>query len=498
MAIKRFASAMKDSLDIRDVLGMQAGKVVAYILLVVLSVGAALTISNTGVMIGGVFLILAIGLPIVFACLLYPRFGLLLALTASYFITYVKRITFMYEAPYGLVMEVAVYVTVLGVLFRAAFKKDLSLGNFTNSISIVFIIWLVYNLGIQLFNPYTHSLAGWFLTVRGTMMYLMIYFIALYCFKDIKYIKLFTIVWLVLALLCALYGLYQEYVGMPGYDLRWVYSSRARFRLNFIWGRFRKWSFLSDSMTFGVFMAFAAIFCLILFLGPNKLKRRIFLGISTVLLFLGMAYSGTRTAYAIVPVGIVLFILMTINNYKTLIFALMSFLVFAFLIFGPVQNPILNRFRSAFDEDDPSLQVRENNRDYIQPYIWSHAMGGGLLTTGDTGLKYYPDHELSGFATDSGFLKTALETGWIGLIIQIALYFSALVYGLSGFYKCRDPEIRTLYAAYICAFFAVTIANFAQVASSKYPVGILIFCIYAIFIHLNKISSERPQKEAKS
>jgi cell division protein FtsW (lipid II flippase) len=251
-------------------------------------------------------------------------------------------------------------------------------------------------------------------------------------------------------------------------------------------------------MTFGVFMAFAGIFCLIMLLGPNSVRRRILLGIATVLMFLGMAYSGTRTAYAILPVGIILFIVMTINNYKTLIFALLSFLTFAFLIFGPIQNPILNRFRSAFDEDDPSLQVRENNRDYIQPYIWSHPMGGGLLTTGDTGLKYYPEHELSGFATDSGFLKTALETGWIGLIIQIALYFAALSYGLSGFYRCRDPQLRSLYAAYLCGFFAVTIANFAQVASSKYPMGILIFCIYALFIQLNKITLTTQEKGPKS
>lgn len=465
-------------------------KFVVYALMFLLCVFISLVISKSNVFVGGALILVTLCIPFAIACVIYPRFGLLLALGLSYFIVFFKRITYQYEAPFAVVVDLIVYLVSLGVLIRVFLIRNFTLAPFNNAISLALLAWILY-LILQVFNPNTSSLVGWSLFMRGISMSILLYLISLYCFSDLKFIKVFTIFWVGLALISALYGIYQEIMGLPDFDLRWVYSSKARYRLNFIWGRFRKWSFLSDSMTFGVFMAFTGIFCLIMTLGPYKLKRKILLAVCSAIMFLGMAYSGTRTAYAIVPVGISLFVMMTINNIRSVIFAFATFSILAFLIFGPIQNPILNRVRSAFDENDPSLQVRNVNREYIQPFIWSHSFGGGLLTTGDAGLRYYPDHELAGFAADSGFLMSALEQGWIGLIFHILLYSVALIYGVNSFYRCRDPEVKILFAAYICAFFALTLANFTQAASAKYPMGLLIFCIYALLTQMNRLSIEK-------
>jgi hypothetical protein len=454
-------------------------KPLIYLGLFVVSIAFAIIISTSSLVISGAFVLLTLGLPIFILCFVYPRLGFLLSLGSSYFVIFLKRITYQYEAPFGAMIELLLYIAAIGALFRVVVKKDISFENFKNPLSVCILVWLAYHI-MQAFNPSAHSLIGWMITMRDVITYMLFYFLALYSFSELRFIKFFTYFWAGLALFAALYGIYQEYAGLPDFDLRWVSSSEMRFRLNFIWGRFRKWSFMSDSANFGVFMAFSSIFTLVLILGPYTFKRKILFAFASMLMIMGMAFSGTRTAYAMIPAGLVLFVLMTINNYKTLAFAFIFMAVFAFLIAGPINNPVLNRVRSAFDEDDPSLRVRNENRKEMQPYILDHPIGGGLLTTGDSGLKYYPNHELSGFPSDSGFLKSALEIGWIGLTIQLLLYFVALAYGISCFYNCTNPEMKILLAAYISAFFAVSLANFSQVAT-KLPIGPLLFCIFALF-----------------
>jgi putative inorganic carbon (hco3(-)) transporter len=470
--------------------GFLSGKIakpVVYAMLFFVSIGLALIISSSSITVSAMFLIFSLGLPVAIISFVYPRVGFLISIGITYFIIFIKRVIHQYDAPVGIIVEGVLYISAIGALFRTVVKKDISFHNLKNPLAIVILIWLAYHL-LQAFNPSTYSLTGWIVTIREVTTFLMFYLLALYSFNDFKFIKLFTYFWVGLAVVAALYAIYQEYVGLPEFDLRWVYSSEARFKLNFIWGRFRKWSFLSDCANLGVFMAFSSIFTMIMLMGPYSLKKKIVLFIITVLLCMAMAFSGTRTAYAMVPVGVIVFIMMTINNYKTLLFAFSFILIFVFLIFGPIENPVLNRVRSAFDEDDPSLQVRNENRKTIQPYILEHPIGGGLSTTGDSGLKYSPQHELAGFPSDSGFLRTALEMGWIGLVLQLLLYATSSAYGIYIFYKTKQPEVKIMLAAYVAASFAFTLANFSQVAT-KMPIGPILYSVYAVFIQLGRLNA---------
>ena len=130
------------------------------------------------------------------------------------------------------------------------------------------------------------------------------------------------------------------------------------------------------------------------------------------------------------------------------------------------------------------MQVREQNRDNIQPYMWTHPIGGGIGTTSTFGEKYHPGHALAGFPPDSGYMLTVLETGYIGLLLAVWLYFITLVVGVKNYFRAKNPAVKNYYVAYMAAFFAITFGNIAQNAVSYPPADIINVCILVLMFRL--------------
>lgn len=348
------------------------------------------------------------------------------------------------------------------------------------------MVWLTYNL-LQAFNPNSLSIQGWLVGLRGVFTGFLFVMISLYAFSSKKFTIVFTKFWLLLALLTAIYALKQEYFGLYEFEKSWLYSDPKVLGLSTVAGRIRKWSILADVSSFGIFMAFSGLACCILAFGPFKLRNKIILLISGFLIFYAMVFSLTRTAYAMVPVGFALYFLMNINN-KKILFASIGFCIFGIiLIFGPFYSGPLSRIRSTFrPTEDGSYLVRENNRSFIQPYIYKHPFGGGPMSVGIPGEKYHPGHTLAGFPPDNFYLRTALEYGWIGLFLFLTLYSTVMVLGIKGFYQVRDPTIKILYAAYVTCLFSLSIANFAQVAHGQPPLSFIVGSIYALMYRLKE------------
>ncbi|MBL7856242.1 MAG: O-antigen ligase family protein [Cyclobacteriaceae bacterium] len=306
-------------------------------------------------------------------------------------------------------------------------------------------------------------------------------------------VRFFTKFWLAIALLAALYGMHQEHVGFTSFEIR---SASANGGLKPIWGRIRKWSFLSDVSAFGLFMSYSATICFILSLGPFKIRDRIILVVSGILMYVSMTYSGTRTAFATLFLGLAFYVFLSLNNRKTLIFASLFAFVFVALVYGPFYGPTFSRMRSLFNyEEDASMGVRDGKRVRLQPYARENPFGGGLNTAGNVGLRYEPNHPMAGqFDPDSGYLRMALERGWIGLIINFTLYTLVLIYGIHNYHRSNDKEVKIYYAAYMAAYFALTIAHFTQDAMDQKPVVVVIMSSYAIFVRLIEIEKIKQKK----
>lgn len=463
------------------------------ILLVITGVVLSALIVWKGLLIGFGLLGVLLGIPLLAICILFPHYGYFIAFFLSSFVFLAKRFV---DLPFGSIPELLMLASCLGLLLQKKKTKTNERNNILqNPITIIITIWVIYLL-IQAFNPNATSINGWLFGTRGFLNLIGYYTVSYFVFSQKKNLLIFIKLWIGIAILVALYGLYQEFAGLPSYDLAWVTSTKELIGLNFIQGRWRKWSFLSDCTAFGIFMAISAIFCFILILGPYSKRKKVILGFSGLLMLLAMSYSGTRTAYAMIPAGFLIYGLLTINRTSTIAFGVVSVILFIGILFVPVYNPTLSRIRTTFSpSEDASMNVRNFNRAIIQPYIHTHPLGGGLSTTGDNGVRFAPNHYLAGFPPDSGYLQITLETGWVGLIITIILYGTIMITGINNFFKIKDKQGQNLLAAFIAAFFALTIAFYTQVSITQLPINFICYACYVLMYKFPALYSTESQQE---
>jgi len=103
------------------------------------------------------------------------------------------------------------------------------------------------------------------------------------------------------------------------------------------------------------------------------------------------------------------------------------------------------------------------------------------MTTKPVAKKYNPDHELSDFPPDSGFLKIAVEQGYVGLIINMLLFLICILVAVSEYFHAVDNKIRTYLIAFITFLFSNSIGMISQNEISQIPL-ITIFSIIVAFI----------------
>lgn len=427
---------------------------------------------------------------IAFLCFRSIEAGLYINIFYSFFIYYISRLFFNDQFPVGLVSDGLILCTFFGLFFKLTDWKK-SINNFiANPIAICILILFCY-MFIELFNPYAHSFTGWYQAFRKIISSVLLLFIGFNLFSNYAIVKRFIIFVFFVCTIAGFYGCVQQWHGLFDFERAWAIASEKRFVITYIGSDFRKFSTFSDATAYGVLMTSAAVFFMIIGLGQRKWLYRLILFTGVGFMILGMAYSGTRTANAMLVGGLFMYCLLTFNKRSTQVFGAIMTIVFVALIYGPFYgNATLNRFRSTFHgSKDASYLVRENNRKVIQPYIWSHPIGGGIGTTGGAGLQYNPGHYLAGFPPDSGYLKKALESGWIGLIINLILYFIIMQKAINGFFTVRNDRIRWVAAACVSAVFSFYIAEFPQDAIGQITDIVIYFPMVAIIMNIKMIDN---------
>jgi len=440
--------------------------------IILLTAGLLITIlaSSGGMEFSIVALLAIVAIPVALVSAISLKTGFYLLLFLTSFMPVTERIFYL-QINAGTYIDIFIYYLLVIALIKKIISNDWKF--IRHPITVLLLIFFFYNF-LQLFNPAGDPTA-WFFGIRLIFRFVCVYIIAESVFRTRKDIFGFAKVWLFIGLLAAIYAMYQEWVGLPSFDMHWATKTPERQNLLWMGNRFRKWSFLSDVANFGLFMAFAGLMAFFLSLAKFKIYKKVILIILGLLFWVAMVYSGTRTAYAIIPVGVALYFFMNINKVKTLAFGVIAGMTFIFLYFAPIYNPSLNRLRSAFSpSEDASMNLRDLNRQSIQPYIYSHPLGGGLNTTGTPGLEYSPGHPLAGFPPDSGFLKTLLETGWLGLMLQMAFYVVVLATGIKSYYLVNDQLLKRYLLAFIASFFALTVALYAKLTIEGFPLLLII------------------------
>jgi putative inorganic carbon (HCO3(-)) transporter len=437
--------------------------------------------NKQGVNIGLLLTGISVSLLIVFLSLYKYLAGIYTITVMGFVIFTLGRLIYM-DIPWGTALELLIFITTLGMLVSQKIKNNQLGPFFRKPFVIVFSIYLLYVI-ISVVNPAMNSKLGWISEFKR--------FFSLYCFFLLIYIGLDNIkdhyrygrLLLILCAIAALYGCYQQFFGFADFEMNYIVRSEARRKLLFmISGVKRKFSLFSDPSSFGITMAASASILLSMIANSKLSKKTVIYSILLVLSLMGLAFSGTRTAYLAFAAGAGFFILLTVNKVATRIMGILLLAGFAFIMIVPIySNPTLNRVRSAFDLDnEASLNVRDVNRKSVQPYMLVHPFGGGLGTTGGSGVKYNPGHFLAGFATDSGYLQTSTELGWIGLILLLVQYYLIFREGLNVYFNTDKKDIKRLIACCLVCIFTFVISQYAQVAVGQFPDSFLFYGAAAI------------------
>jgi putative inorganic carbon (hco3(-)) transporter len=468
--------------------------VVGYVLMGALAVAIAymsvfVSYKSTFMLVGGVtFCVIGV------ACVLYPYFGYYTTIIVSCLIFSPER-AFGLALPFGFAIEIYSYLTLLGVVTHSYAKQEIDRTFWRHPITVCLLVYLGFYT-MQAVNPSLQSKLGWFNYYRKFISFFAFYFMT-YCLLNSKErIRFFLKFWVVLITFLALYACKQQWLGFFQWESNWIMADEKRLELLYQQGLMRKFSLLSDPAASGVLFSAFMVFLLVLGLRTSNKKHKYWLYGFSIICFLAFSYSGTRTGNVIFIGGVFFYALATITDKRTLRFVAAAAIGFILLLSIPVYNPVLLRIRSTFEgSKDPSAAFRDMNRKRIQPYIYSHPIGGGINTCIPEGLIYSPGHYLASFPSDSGYLKLAVEQGWVGLALALIFYYLILRTGIKNFYRARAPEIRMWYIATLSFVFCLYIGQFSQIVIGQYPTIFLYYGAMVIFIKLIKYEKAKPQTE---
>jgi putative inorganic carbon (HCO3(-)) transporter len=421
-----------------------------------------------------------------------PFYGLMLNVVLCFLVFLPQRI---FGLTYSLasIWEIHIVICFFSVMFslkgtRARLENR---AFFRNPITVLIIIYFLYILA-QYFNPNVPNKMGWILFIRRSISFMFIYFTAYYILDDFYKIRRFFQVLIIMIALTTAYGYWQHAFGLPPWDSEYLNQSPLTYNLHVQWGLIRKFSFL-DVVTFPMIVNVGALILVIFALFEKRQLRLLLYLIAAAIMLVGATFSGTRSASYIFPAGLLLYSVTNINKPRTiLIYGAVIAIIFLLVTLPVHRFNTLNRFRSSFTVDDASLEVRNTNRERIQPYIYAHPFGGGLLSTGANGEKLFPNHPLAKFPPDSGLLATALEKGWIGLVLDMLLFLVMMIEGTKGYFRTGNEAYKKYYLAMTCGIFSLVLGEYAQIVIFQIPVRMFFLPAAAIIIRLRQLDKQNP------
>lgn len=432
---------------------------------------------------------------------LYPMFGYGFAFFLCFFLMIPSRLTngpMGSVIPTGLLPEFISYLTLLGLLGRQEYRKEITTQFWSNPIILWSVVMMIYYFLI-FFNPAMGSKVGWFNFTRKQFSYSIFIVITFMLVNSRRSLIFVMRLWIIVSTIHALYACKQQWFGFAQFEYMWLISDPKRFDLFVNGGFVRRFGLVSDPASAGVLYACSCVLLLILGLRAKESWKRIVYFLLAIIHFLASSYTGTRTATLMIVAGMAFYCIITLYEKRTLIFSAVFGIGLMGLLFAPIyDNMIINRLRSTFEgSNDASQMARDINRKMVQPYVWSHPIGGGLNTAGLVGQTYNPGHYLSMIPPDSAYMQTMMEQGPIGLALLLIFYYVILRTGIKYFYRVRDHYIKTLYVANLVSIFTMLVGQFSQQAIGQYPSVLYFYAGLALLLKLhhfdrNKITATEP------
>ena len=379
--------------------------------------------------------------------------------------------------------------------------RETNFENLANLMTIGVLGWCIFCI-IEVFNDTCGlgiNVTAWFTGVR-LMAFQLLYAVIVFSLYINTSKRLYQLIfwWAGLVLFSVLWTWKQQNIGFTAAENAWL--NNYAYRTHRVNGILRYWSVFNDAAIFGIHMASASAFFIILAI-TNKIKKyRIFFGIVGILSVWAMFASGTRTAIFCLIAGFCVFLVLSksikiIAPVSVVLAIFLSLLIFTDIGQG---NSQIRRMRSAFNKEDASANVRDVNKAAISKYMKDAPWGIGIGIFEKDIPAWNKFKIVSGIPPDSEYVFIWVRTGKIGItwfiICNLIIFIGACCV---VFFNIKNRTLMGIGAGWCAAFIALHLGGYANQILMQFP-NVLIFYggLTTVFI-LPKIEPQFEEYEAK-
>ncbi len=428
-------------------------------------------------------------LPLVVAAIGYgfqnPYFVYLLYATYAFFFTTISRYTLKDKLSVGLDIILVYLALSLLVVFYLK-KKNFNLKNAINIFTISYIVWIVFIL-LQLTHPQITSEG----ITHGIRIMILetftLYILASIVSNSPKILKNGLMLIGVFIIIAFLKLMYQKYVGFDSAEKYWLYVQEAA-RTHIISTGIRYFSYFTDAANFGTVMGAAATVYTIIGFNTSNRKLAIFYISIGVMGIIGMFLSGTRGTLIIPFAGVAIYGLICKNIKQFIAMVIIGVILFAFLAFTDIgnSNSFIRRARTAIHPtEDASYIVRVENRKEIALHLKDNPFGVGISNVIPK-LWLRPDltYEEGTLPPDSYFVSIWIQTGIVGLVLNISIYLITLL-GCCYIvmFKVNDRYLRQILAVFTATVFGILLSGYVGAAPGMPPTNFIIIAMIAFVMN---------------
>lgn len=427
----------------------------------------------------------------------HPRFSYLVYITFMFYMTAIMR--YSRQGGLSVIGNILLVFIAICILIYCIYKEeDLHLSQAFSFLTVCYGIWALYIL-IQFINPtsdeasYVIGLRIWILEIPVLCM------VSCILLNRPRYLKTGLIIIGLFVVTAFLKLLYQKY--------RWFDAAETEWLMNGSWfthllpSGIRYFSIYSDAGSFGSSMGMITIVYGITAFHTRHLWTRWFYVAVSLMGMAGMFMSGTRGAVIVPLGGLALYCLISRNikvTASSAVFLGLAYLFFAFTDIGD-GNGMIRRMRTAFSpKEDASFNVRLENQKKIAEYIKAHPWGTGL----GKGVERVHFSEYEGTRTDtippdSFYVDIWTQTGYVGLILYIAICSALILYGSHIIvFRIQDKELRHTLAGLLCGVFGMWLNGYVGRGMGMPPSNVMIIAALAFIMNGpymdRQISAEKP------
>lgn len=403
----------------------------------------------------------------------YPRIAFVAALYCNYFAVGLSRYI---PAPVGLTVDAMLVLTLVSLIF-SQFNHKVPWQMAARDYTYISIAWFIM-IFMQLFNPEAVSREAWFYAMRGYALYVVFTVPLVYLlFNKPSDLTFFIriLAWFTLA--GALKGVGQKYIGLDSWEHKWLMMPGNR-TTHLLFGQLRVFSFFSDAGTYGSSMGFSGVVFIVLAIHSHVKKQKIFYLFVGFIALYAMLISGTRSSISVPLTGFTIYAILT-KNFKIIATGgFVIFCIFFFLKYTTIGqgNYDIRRMRTAFEDNNASMNVRLENREIFANYLRTRPFGGGVGSAGNWGMRFSPGTLLADTATDGWYIQIWAETGITGLIAYILMMSYMLLKSCYLiFIRIRNPENLGKAIAFTSGIFGMMVSSYTASSLGQMPNTIIAF-----------------------